>query len=122
MPVVVAPSLFWRAALILATSAALACGGTSQPAPPQASTSSPASSPDIASADPQLQFFHEHLVVEGEDLQSAFGGDLLTLGMNPRDLQQDDPRHAYATVMAEVRKIADPAVRREMMKTFFNAE
>ncbi len=75
---------------------------------------------DIASADPQVRFFHEQLIANGEDLQTEFGTDLSTLGMNPRDLQQDDPQHAYDTVMEKVRELPDAALRRSMLQTFFN--
>jgi len=93
-------------------------GGSTRPATNEANDSQPP--PDIASADPQLKYFHEQLVANGEDTQSEFGTDLLTLGMNPRDLQQDDPKHAYDTVVEKVRQITDPALKREMAKTFFN--
>lgn len=97
----------------------IACGGgTHQTEAPPADAKQDA--PDIAAADPQLEFFHEQLVTHGEDLQSDFGGSLLTLGMNPRDLQQDDPKHAYDEVLQKVQAVADPAVRRDMMRTFFN--
>jgi len=75
---------------------------------------------DIASADPNIRFFHERLIADGEDVQSELGGHLLTLGMHARDLLQDDPKHAYDTVLEKVRAVPDPALRRDMMRTFFN--
>lgn len=97
------------------------CGnGNRQSSAPPAAVEAPAALPDIASADPRVQYFHQQLVEHGEDLESAFGGDLLTLGMNPRDLQQDDPKHAYDTVLEKVKAVDDVSIRREMMRTFFN--
>ena len=75
---------------------------------------------DIASADPNVRYFHEQLIADGEDVQSALGGHLLTLGMHARDLLQDDPKHAYDTVLEKVRAVPDPALRRDMMRAFFN--
>ena len=99
------------------------CGGGAPAARPAASAAGETAQPaDIASSDPQVRYFHEQLVNNGEDIQSAFGSDLLTLGMNPRDLQQDDPKHAYDTVMEKVQSVSDPALKREMMRTFFNWE
>lgn len=96
------------------------CSGTddtsARPAPP--AEERPAA--DIASSDPLIQFFHEQLVANGEDIQSDFGSYLTTLDLNARDLQQDDPKHAYDTVLDKVEKIGDPALRRDMMRTFFN--
>ena len=107
-------------ASLLAVLALTGCGGSdSQPR----STEPPAAqSTDIASSDPQVQYFHQQLVDNGENLESAFGSDLSVLGMNPRDLQQDDPQHAYDTVLERVRSVADAATRREMMRTFFNRD
>jgi hypothetical protein len=76
--------------------------------------------PDIASGDPRVAFFHERLVNNGEDMQSEFGGFLTTLGLNARDLQQDDPQHAYDEVLDKVRRIEDAALRQQMMQAFFN--
>ena len=98
---------------------AVACGGAPTSYPPRTDTPTQ-EAPDIASADPQVEFFHEHLVNNGEDLQSEFGGFLTTLGLSPRDLQQDDPKHAYDMVLDKVRGVEDPALRQEMMRTFFN--
>ena len=114
--------LFMKAlASFLAVLAMAGCGGgnsqSTQVSAPAAQTRQPS---DIASSDPPVQYFHQQLVDNGEDLQSAFGTDLAALGMNPRDLQQDDPQHAYDTVLQKVRSVEDPAARREMMETFFN--
>jgi len=75
-----------------------------------------------APADSAVSYFHDQLVVNGEDIQSDFGGALLALGLNPRDLQQDTPDHAYQTVLQKVREIPDAAQRREMTKTLFGTE
>lgn len=110
-----------RALVVFVAALALAgCGGTgSRPQP----TNVPAAQPtDIAPADPQVQYFHQQLVDNGENLESAFGSDLSALDMNPRDLQQDDPQHAYDTVLQKVRGVSDAATRREMMRTFFNRD
>jgi hypothetical protein len=105
--------------LSLPLAAAVACGGAPSSYPP--STDTPKQeAPDIAAADPQVAFFHEQLVNNGEDLQSAFGGFLTTLGLSPRDLQQDDPQHAYDEVLAKVRRVEDATLRQQMMQTFFN--
>jgi hypothetical protein len=101
------------------------CSGTAQPQPPSAAATDagPAATPqmeDIASANPRVRYFHEKLIADGEEPQSDFGGDLLTLGMNARDLLLDDPEHAYDTVLDRVRTVEDAAVRREMMRTLFN--
>lgn len=98
-----------------------ACGRTGSPSPAAAALEAPPQAQDIASSDPGLQYFHEQLVINGEELQSDFGGYLLTLGMNPRDLQQDDPKHAYDTVMEKVRMVEDASLRRQMMLTFFKS-
>lgn len=99
------------------------CGGSGKPSRPatEANTDVEAIA-DIASADPRVARFHEQLVINGEDLQSDFGGDLTTLGLNARDLQQDDPKHAYDLVLEKVRLVEDAALRREMMRTFFNSD
>lgn len=99
--------------------AAGGCGPTPQSTTPAAGTQEE-EAPDIASADPEVRFFHEQLVANGEDLQTEFGTDLSTLGMNPRDLQQDDPKHAYDTVIEKVRALPDAELRRAMLRTFFN--
>ena len=99
--------------------AALACGGAPSSYPPSAETPKQ-EAPDIASANPQVEFFHERLVNNGEDLQSDFGGYLTTLGLSPRDLQQDDPQHAYDEVLDKVQRVEDAALRQQMMQAFFN--
>lgn len=108
-------------ASLLVLLAMTACGGgngqTRSTAAPAAQTGQRS---DIAPADPQLEYFHQQLIDNGENLESAFGTDLAALGMNPRDLQQDDPQHAYDTVLQKVRSIEDAAARREMMQTFFS--
>jgi hypothetical protein len=105
--------------LILVLMALPSCGGAPTSYPPSTDTAKP-EAPDIASADPQVAFFHERLVNNGEDLQSDFGGFLTTLGLNPRDLQQDDPEHAYDMVLEKVRGVEDASLRADMMRTFFN--
>ena len=91
----------------------------SQPAP--AAETAAAAAADIASSNPRVLYFHEKLIADGEDPQSDFGGDLLALGMNARDLLQDDPEHAYDTVLKKVRTVEDASVRSEMLRTFFNS-
>ena len=121
MPLTASMGLSMKAlASLLAALAMAGCGGSGQPrstASPAAQTQQPS---DIASSDPGVQYFHQQLVDNGENLQSAFGTDLTVLGMNARDLQQDDPQHAYDTVLQKVRGVEDAATRREMMQTFFN--
>lgn len=106
-------------ASLLAALAMTGCGsGNNQPrSAPAAQTGQPS---DVTSSDPQLEYFHQQLIDNGENLESAFGTDLAALGMNPRDLQQDDPQHAYDTVLQRVRSVEDATARREMMETFFN--
>ena len=101
---------------------ALAIGGCGSTAPRQSGGSSTETEerPDIVSSDPAIQYFHEQLIANGEEPQSAFGTQLSTLGMNARDLLLDDPKHAYDLVMEKVRLVEDPALRREMMRAFFN--
>ena len=96
-----------------------ACSPATAPAAAPAATTMDAATGENPIADPRVRAFHEQLVDNGEDLQSDFGSALLSLGMNPRDLQQDDPQHAYNTVLEKVRVVADAAERREMMLTFF---
>ncbi len=97
----------------------MGCGGANGTSPPgdRAKIEEPA---DIASSDPQVKYFHEQLVAYGDDQQSDFGGDLTALGLAARDLQQDDPKHAYDEVLAKVLKVQDATTRREMMRTLFN--
>jgi len=108
-------------ASLLAALAMAGCGGGN---PQSGSSATPSAQTrqgsDIASSDSQVEYFHEQLIDNGENLQSAFGTDLAALGMNPRDLQQDDPQHAYDTVLQKVRSVEDATARREMMETFFN--
>jgi len=105
--------------------ACVACGGgsgTSTPAQPAASSSAAASgAPDIAAANSVTAYFHEQLVANGEDLQSEFGSALLTLGMNPRDLQQDTPEHAYQTARQKVAELKDEALKRDLTRALFGA-
>ena len=96
------------------------CGGPTKTSPATTDTRSTPQSADVVASDPRIQYFHEQLIISGEDLQSDFGGDLTTLGLNPRDLQQDDAKHAYDTVLERVRAVEDASVRREMMRVFFN--
>ena len=107
----------------LITSVVLLAGGACGTSPQSTTPATRAQEKDvsdIASADPQVRFFHEQLIANGEDLQTEFGTDLSTLGMNPRDLQQDDPKHAYDTVIERVRALPDAELRRAMLRTFFN--
>jgi hypothetical protein len=104
---------------VLALLALPSCGGAPTSYPASTETARP-EAPDIAAADPQVAFFHERLVNDGEDLQSEFGGLLTTLGLHARDLQQDDPQHAYDTVLEKVRRVEDASLRADMMRTFFN--
>lgn len=108
------------AATVALTLVLSGCGASSKPSPASADAREAPPASDIVSSDPHIQYFHEHLIVSGEDLQSDFGGDLTTLGLNPRDLQQDDAKHAYDTVLERVRGVEDGSARREMLRTFFN--
>ncbi|MDR1990017.1 MAG: hypothetical protein LBQ09_07280 [Acidobacteriaceae bacterium] len=67
-----------------------------------------------------MQYFHDRLAATGDDLTSDFGTYLSVLDMNPRDLQQDDPTHAYDVVLEKVRAVQDASLRGTMMQTFFN--
>jgi hypothetical protein len=107
-------------ASLLAALAMAGCGGGNGQPRSIAPASQTGQRSDIASSDSQVEYFHEQLIDNGENLQSAFGTDLAALGMNPRDLQQDDPQHAYDTVLQKVRSVEDATARREMMETFFN--
>jgi hypothetical protein len=66
-----------------------------------------------------VQYFHDQLAATGDDLTSDFGTYLSMLDMNPRDLQQDDPKHAHDVVLEKVRAVQDAALRTAMMQTFF---
>jgi hypothetical protein len=107
-------------AAFLAALALAGCGPGTQPERSTVPASSTQETAAPVSLDPAVQFFHDQLIANGEEVQSPFGTDLSTLGMNARDLQQDDPKHAYDTVLEKVRAIDDASVRREMMQTFFN--
>lgn len=96
------------------------CGGSTTPQRTQESPAATEERPDVVSSDPAVQYFHEQLIANGEEPQSAFGTQLSTLGMNARDLLLDDPKHAYDLVMEKVRLVEDQALRREMMRAFFN--
>jgi hypothetical protein len=97
------------------------CRSTEQRSVASDESTAPASHvADIASSDPQVLFFHEQLVANADDVQSEFGTHLSTLGMSPRDLLQDDPKHAYDTVLAKVRSVEDATLRGQMLRTFFN--
>gem|GEM_PF-3432020 len=100
--------------------ACVACGTDSGTSTPAASSSASASAaPDIAAANSVTAYFHEQLVANGEDVQSEFGSALLTLGMNPRDLQQDTPEHAYQTAKQEVDELKDEALKRDLTRALF---
>lgn len=68
-----------------------------------------------------MAYFHEQLVTNGEDVQTEFGSALLTLGMNPRDLQQDTPDHAYQTAKQKLDEVKDEALGRELTRALFGA-
>lgn len=96
---------------------ATACGGaqtTTQRAP-----SAVVDAKDIAASSGPTAYFHEQLVTNGEDVQSDFGSALLTLGMNPRDLQQDTPDHAFQTATEKVQAVEDEAMRLELSRALF---
>ena len=106
------------AAALLALVVTAACGGSGSST--QANTALDAlSSAAAVKADSDISAFHDQLVVNGENIQSEFGGALLSLDMNPRDLQQDTPDHAYHTVLERVRAVADPQQRADLMKALF---
>ena len=93
---------------------------TSTPAQPAASaTGTTPQAPDIAAANSVTAYFHEQLVANGEDVQSEFGSALLTLGMNPRDLQQDTPEHAYQTAKQKVDELKDETLKRDLTRALF---
>ena len=122
---------FWITAsvMLLAGVCLVACGsgtpqaGASQPAAATANAPAPAA-PSSSGGTPAdiTSYLHEQLVTNGEDVQSDFGSALLTLGMNPRDLQQDTPDHAYHTALEKVRDVPDGAARREMLRTLFGTD
>ena len=104
--------------------ACVGCGansGTSTPAQPAASSAAAAASaPDIA-ANGVTAYFHEQLIANGEDVQSDFGSALLTLGLNPRDLQQDTPEHAYQTAKQKLDELKDELLKRDLTRALFGA-
>lgn len=103
--------------------ACAACGTDSRTSTPAQSTTPAAAAasaaPDIAAANSVTAYFHEQLVANGEDVQSDFGSALLTLGMNPRDLQQDTPEHAYQTAKQKVDELKDEALKRDLTRALF---
>ncbi len=105
-------------AAVLTLAVAAACGGSGSST--QANTALDAlSSAAAVKADSDISVFHDQLVVNGENIQSEFGGALLTLDMNPRDLQQDTPDHAYHTVLERVRAVPDAQQRADLMRALF---
>ena len=105
-------------AAVLTLAVAAACGGSGGST--QANTALDAlSSAAAVKADSDISVFHDQLVVNGENIQSEFGGALLTLDMNPRDLQQDTPDHAYHTVLERVRAVPDAQQRADLMRALF---
>ncbi len=106
--------------LLLVAFAMVGCETPPQSEPATPGAVQPAEPTDVVSSDPRVQYFHDQLIANGEDLQSDFGGHLTTLGLSPRDLQQDDPKHAYDEVVEKVRRVDDVALRREMTQAFFN--
>lgn len=115
-------SMRTRAAVGILALVLAGCGGTGNRQSAAGAAGAAAATPadDHVSSNPPVQYFHEQLIANGEDLQSDFGSDLSALGMNPRDLQQDDPEHAYDLVLKRVKTVEDVNERREMMRTFFN--
>ncbi|MEQ1731111.1 MAG: hypothetical protein ABL982_22305 [Vicinamibacterales bacterium] len=105
--------------------ACVACGTDSRtgaPAQPaESATGATPQAPDIAAANSVTAYFHEQLVANGEEVQSEFGSALLTLGMNPRDLQQDTPEHAYQTAKQKVDELKDETLKRDLTRALFGA-
>ena len=105
---------------------ATGCGGdgqaTSRTSTTSAATAGQEHPGENEPANPAVRYFHDQLVINGEDVQSDFGGSLLALGMNPRDLQQDTPEHAYQTVLQKVVDVKDDVLRRSMMRIFFDTD
>ena len=108
----------------LALAGCVACGGGSPASEPAQSpiTSAPVTAPDIAASSALMAYFHEQLVANGEDVQSDFGSALVTLDLNPRDLQQDTPEHAYQTTLQKVQAVQDAAQRAELTRALFGRE
>ena len=125
MPVVVTRRPPLVAAVLALVIGTFGCNDAGQPthtSATSAATTGQRSAVESAPADAAVSSFHEQLVINGEDIQSDFGGDVLALGLNPRDLQQDTPEHAYQTVLQKVRDVQDPKQRREMTRTLFGTE
>lgn len=102
--------------------ATIACGGPQTSAPAADAAATPAATqpaPDIAANSASTAYFHEQLVTNGEDVQTEFGSALLTLGMNPRDLQQDTPDHAYTTAKQKLDDVKDEALKRDLTRALF---
>lgn len=107
------------AAAVLALGVAVACGGNGAATSPPHSAVDALASAAAVKTDSDISAFHDQLVVNGENIQSDFGGALLTLDMNPRDLQQDTPDHAYHTVLERVRAVPDVQQRTDLMRALF---
>jgi hypothetical protein len=126
MPIVVPCRVLQLAAVLALVAGAGGCGGNGRAATSRTTTTAAdtgAQRPaDNTPADPAVRYFHDQLVVNGEEIQSDFGGSLLALGLNPRDLQQDTPEHAYQTVLQKVREVPDGTQRRDMMRVFFGTD
>jgi hypothetical protein len=97
-----------------------ACGGSQEPSSPPADRAQIEHPYGVVSSDPSVQYFHDALSAAGDDLTGEFGTYLSMLDMNPRDLQQDDPKHAHDVVLEKVRAVEDPVQRARMMLVFFN--
>jgi hypothetical protein len=117
------PSRVARGVAVVMLMACVASGPdapTSAPAQPAASDSGARpQAPDIAANNGVTAYFHEQLVANGEDVQSEFGSALLTLGMNPRDLQQDTPEHAYQTARQKLDELKDETLKRDLTRALF---
>jgi hypothetical protein len=97
-----------------------ACGGSQERSSPPSDSAQVEHPYGVVSSDPAVQYFHDALSAAGDDLTGDFGTYLSMLDMNPRDLQQDDPKHAHDVVLDKVRTVDDPALRARMMQVFFN--
>ncbi len=114
----------WVPGVLLVT--CVACGADSEPSttakPAASAEAAPASTAsEIAVANSAVAYFHDQLVANGEEVKSAFGSALLTLGLNPRDLQQDTPEHAYRITREKVDELKDEAMKRDMTRALFGA-
>ncbi len=58
-------------------------------------------------------------MANGEEAGSQFGSALLTLGLNPRDLQQDTPEHAYRVTREKVDAVKDETLKRNLTQALF---